>query len=67
MKRSLPICSVAAVAVNLLLAACGSDTVVHERPVVVQTAPTARMTSPDADSVEATCKHGYDNSKHACY
>lgn len=49
-------------ACGLALSACGSDTVVHETPVVV--APAAGL-SPS--SVEATCPHGYDNRTHSCY
>ena len=46
------------------LTACGSDTVIHERPVVVQTAPSAYMAP---GSVERKCENGYDNATHSCY
>ena len=49
-----------------LLAACGSDetTVIHEKPVVIQTAPGAYVTPAD---VERHCPHGYDNRTRSCY
>jgi hypothetical protein len=41
------------------------ERVVHDRtPVIVQSAPSAGMSS---SSVEANCAHGYDNSTHSCY
>ena len=50
------------------LAACGTDTVVHERPVIVAPgAATVPLASPTPDSVEAICKNGYDNRKRSCY
>lgn len=61
--KTLLACATTAV----LLTACGSDektTVIHERPVYVtpHTVP-----APSPDSVEAQCKHGYDNRTRSCY
>ncbi len=63
MKKTLTLAS--CVLMLSTLTACGSDTVVHEHPVVVQTVPTTVGTP--MDSVEHNCVHGYDNSTHSCY
>lgn len=60
--------TVSALAVAMMLSACGSTeketTIVHERPVVVQ--PVVSGTMP-VDAVEANCAHGYDIKTHSCY
>jgi hypothetical protein len=53
-------------ALTLSLSACGGDdktTVIHDRPVVVNSTPSGSVPS----DVENSCRHGYDNSSHSCY
>ena len=53
-------------ALTLSLGACGGDdhtTVVHDRPVIVNTPASSSTPS----SVESNCRHGYDNDTHSCY